>query len=112
MDATANNDLASRFGVQGYPTIKMFPPGAGKTDGGAIDYNGPRTAEGLISWAELKFEEFGGQIEVEIPELTSKDTFAELCGAKGRCAIAVLPGICLHLVPIVANLAQSHNLCS
>jgi protein disulfide-isomerase A6 len=30
VDATANQDLAARYGVQGYPTIKFFPRGADK----------------------------------------------------------------------------------
>lgn len=41
VDATQNQELARRFGVQGYPTIKFFPSGA-KDDGSAIDYDGPR----------------------------------------------------------------------
>ena len=73
----------------------MFAPGAGKTDGSAIDYDGPRTADGLISWSELKFEEFGGQVDVDIPELVSLDIFKQTCETKGRCAVAILPGMCM-----------------
>lgn len=36
VDATAESDLATRFGVSGYPTLKIFRKGK------AFDYNGPR----------------------------------------------------------------------
>ena len=37
-DATENQMLAQRFGVQGYPTIKYFDYGTGKSDSSAADY--------------------------------------------------------------------------
>ena len=42
VDATVYTQLAQRYGVQGFPTIKFFP--AGKKDGQAEDYNGGRTS--------------------------------------------------------------------
>ncbi len=50
VDATENKEAAGRFGVRGYPTIKFFPGGK-KDDGSAIDYEGPRTAQGMADWA-------------------------------------------------------------
>jgi len=45
--------LASRYGVQGYPTIKIFPPeGKDKPE----DYNGPRDADGIINTALAKMD--------------------------------------------------------
>jgi len=41
VDATANQKLASDFGVKGYPTIKYFGPGK-KTSSSAEDYSGGR----------------------------------------------------------------------
>ncbi len=40
IDATEHTNLASRFGVSGYPTLKVFH------DGVPYDYEGPRTAAG------------------------------------------------------------------
>jgi protein disulfide-isomerase A6 len=42
VDATVHTQIAQRYGVQGFPTIKFFP--AGKKDGQAEDYNGGRTS--------------------------------------------------------------------
>jgi protein disulfide-isomerase-like protein len=44
VDATAEEDLASRFDVSGYPTIKLF------RDGVPEDYRGPRDADGIVTY--------------------------------------------------------------
>ena len=48
VDATeeANAPLASRYGVSGFPTIKIFLPG----DSNAKDYQGARDASGIIDY--------------------------------------------------------------
>lgn len=42
VDATVHTQLAQRYGIQGFPTIKFFP--SGKKTGQPEDYNGGRTA--------------------------------------------------------------------
>jgi len=42
VDATVHTQIAQRYGIQGFPTIKFFP--AGKKDGQAEDYNGGRSS--------------------------------------------------------------------
>lgn len=42
VDATVNTELAQRYGIQGFPTIKFFP--AGRKDGEAENYDGGRTS--------------------------------------------------------------------
>ncbi|KAI8825631.1 uncharacterized protein EV422DRAFT_491530 [Fimicolochytrium jonesii] len=44
-DTDQNKPLCGQFGVQGFPTIKLFPGGK---KGLPQDYNGPRTAKGLV----------------------------------------------------------------
>ena len=44
VDATENQGLASKFGVQGYPTLKWF------VDGEPSDYNGGRVKDEIITW--------------------------------------------------------------
>ena len=40
VDATVETDLASKFDVSGYPTLKFFKNGA------VVDYDGPRNQDG------------------------------------------------------------------
>uniref|UniRef100_A0A8C7P5M2 Protein disulfide-isomerase n=1 Tax=Oncorhynchus mykiss TaxID=8022 RepID=A0A8C7P5M2_ONCMY len=44
VDATQENDIANRFGVSGYPTLKIFRKGK------AFDYNGPREKIGIVDY--------------------------------------------------------------
>lgn len=44
VDCDANKDLCSKFGVSGYPTLKIFREGEV-----ASDYSGPRDADGIVS---------------------------------------------------------------
>lgn len=47
VDATVHTQLAQRYGVQGFPTIKFFP--GGQKDGEAEDYDGGRTSSVSLS---------------------------------------------------------------
>lgn len=47
VDADAHRDLGGRFGVKGFPTIKIFA----KNKKSPIDYSGPRNAQGFIDAA-------------------------------------------------------------
>ncbi|MBN3310035.1 PDIA3 isomerase, partial [Amia calva] len=45
VDCTVNSETCSRFGVNGYPTLKIFHRGEESSV-----YDGPRTAEGIVSY--------------------------------------------------------------
>ena len=48
VDATIEQDLAQKFDVKGYPTIKFF------SDGTTFEYTGGRTQDDIISWLKKK----------------------------------------------------------
>jgi len=47
-DAEANKQLCGQQGVQGFPTVKLFPRG---NQAPPIEYRGERTSKALFSWA-------------------------------------------------------------
>jgi len=49
VDATEHTDLAEKFRVQGYPTIKFFRKGSDPSD-----YSGGRTAAEIVNWLKKK----------------------------------------------------------
>ena len=50
VDADAEKELGSRFGIQGFPTLKFFPKGSKDPE----DYNGGRTAEDIMQFINSK----------------------------------------------------------
>jgi hypothetical protein len=46
LDATEAQDIATKYGVSGYPTIKFFPKGSTTPE----DYNGGRTADTIVKY--------------------------------------------------------------
>jgi len=50
VDATVDNDLAQRFGVEGFPTLKFFKKNADN----AMEFGGGRTADDIVAWMTKK----------------------------------------------------------
>ncbi|KAI1291814.1 Protein disulfide-isomerase 2 [Halotydeus destructor] len=48
VDATEQAELAEKFEIRGYPTLKFF------RNGKAVDYNGGRSADDILKWIEKK----------------------------------------------------------
>jgi protein disulfide-isomerase A6 len=89
VDATVEGGLASKYGVKGYPTIKVFP--AGKK-GKAQDYQGPREATGIVNYALNLLEQSG--VPPNTPQVTSQTVFDESCSHSGRiCVVMFVPHI-------------------
>jgi len=88
VDATVHTTIASKYQVQGYPTIKYFPSGK-KHD--VQDYDGGRTASDIVAWASDKYV-----VNIPAPELnelTSESVARSTCENQPLCVIAILPNI-------------------
>ena len=80
VDATENKELAARFGVQGYPTIKFFPIGS-KDDSSALDYNGQRSEGEMAEWAR---EQTAGSSHFEHTFLNSQKVYDDYCKDRSK----------------------------
>ncbi|CAH0724569.1 unnamed protein product, partial [Brenthis ino] len=89
LDATVHTVMASRYQVQGYPTIKLFPSGK-KTSDSVEDYNGGRTSSDIVNWAMEKLAE--NVPAPEIVQVVGPDTM-QACAAAPLCVVSVLPHI-------------------
>jgi protein disulfide-isomerase A6 len=97
VDATVHQRIAGKYGVRGYPTIKIFAAGA-KSDNSVESYEGPREASGIVGFALDKLEKYGVVPDVE--QITSAKSFEETCVDRvGVCIIAYLP----HILDSSAN---------
>ncbi|EKX40413.1 hypothetical protein GUITHDRAFT_164660 [Guillardia theta CCMP2712] len=92
VDATAETGLAGQYGVQGYPTIKLFKS---DNDGKKIpvDYNGGRTASDIVQYVTMHLESTGTMRP--IPEINSLKVFKDECNEDwhGICVLTFLPQI-------------------
>ncbi|XP_047985206.1 protein disulfide-isomerase A6 homolog [Leguminivora glycinivorella] len=89
LDATVHQAMASRYQVQGYPTIKMFPSGK-KTSDSVEEYNGGRTSSDIVTWALEKLAE--NVPAPEVLQVVSSETM-KACAEKPLCVVSVLPHI-------------------
>lgn len=88
VDATVHSNLAQKYGVQGYPTIKVFGAGAKRRPD---DYQGPREATGIVDYATETLERSGWVPKV--PQLTDRGVIDEKCSGVKICIVAALPHI-------------------
>eukprot|EP00457_Paulinella_chromatophora_P007298 gb/GEZN01007321.1/.p1 GENE.gb/GEZN01007321.1/~~gb/GEZN01007321.1/.p1 ORF type:complete len:219 (-),score=47.79 gb/GEZN01007321.1/:194-850(-) len=79
VDCTVEKDLCSKFGVQGYPTIKYF---TGNTAADGDKYEGGRTYDDLKTWAD---ENLGPSCGMATRELCSAEQLEKMD------AVAALP---------------------
>merc|ERR1712013_678310 len=87
LDATQHGSTAQEYGVQGYPTIKYFAPGSSEPE----EYDGGRTADAIVKWAEEKFAE--NIPPPEVVEAVSNEVVAEACEKHPLCVMSFLPHI-------------------
>lgn len=86
VDATVNQMLASRYGIRGFPTIKIFQKGEDP-----IDYDGGRSKADIIARALDLFSESAPP--PELLEITDESILTKTCEDHQLCVVSVLPHI-------------------
>lgn len=90
VDATVHTNLAGRFNIRGFPTIKFFGAGE-KGDSDAVDYDGGRTTSDIVQWATNKVSE--NLPPPELKQAISEAVVQESCKEKQLCIVTFLPHI-------------------
>lgn len=88
IDATVEKGLAEKYGIKGFPTIKVFGAGA---KGKAKDYNGARDADGIVAFALQAMESSGAPVAMH--QLVDNTIFTESCVNSKLCAVLFVPHI-------------------
>ncbi|XP_046905532.1 protein disulfide-isomerase A6 [Hypomesus transpacificus] len=86
VDATVHQGLASRYGIRGFPTIKIFRKGEEPED-----YQGGRTRSDIIARAMELFSD--NAPPPELLEILDGNILKKACDDYQLCVIAVLPHI-------------------
>ncbi|XP_029318825.1 protein disulfide-isomerase A6 isoform X2 [Cottoperca gobio] len=86
LDATVHQAVSGRYGVRGFPTIKVFRKGEEPED-----YQGGRTRGDIIARALDMFSDHAAP--PELLELLNEDTLKKTCEDSQLCVIGVLPHI-------------------
>jgi protein disulfide-isomerase A6 len=89
VDATIHGSLASKYGIKGYPTIKVWKSGP---KGDPSDYEGGRTSDAIVKYALSIYDEKKA-VPPEVKELVNDEVFKETCGKTSICILAWLPHI-------------------
>ena len=77
--------------MQGYPTIKVFDYGAGKTDKKAKPYEGGRDASSIVSYANALLDK--ADIQPDVHELIKQSIYDTECQGTVICVVTFLPNI-------------------
>lgn len=91
VDATENEQLARKFGVQGYPTIKYFNYGDKASPQDAKPYEGARDASAIKAFANELLDR--ADIQPDLWELHKQQVYDGECKGTTICIIAFLPNI-------------------
>ncbi|GKT97182.1 protein disulfide-isomerase [Colletotrichum tofieldiae] len=94
-DEDANKPLCGQFGVQGFPTLKIVRPGKKPGKPVVEDYQGPRTATGIV-------EAVVDKINNHVKRVTDKDLDSFLEGDKPKAILFTDKGTTSALLRSVA----------
>ena len=89
VDATVEQGLANRFGIKGFPSIKLIPAQS-SSESAAMEYNGERSTDSMVEFAR---EHAPSAAVPELQQLTGQELLDEECSGRHLCVVALLPHI-------------------
>merc|ERR1712018_1064126 len=87
LDATVHQSSSQQYGVQGFPTIKVF----GSDKFNPTDYNGGRSASDIVAAGMELFESV--RDPPELRQLVDQEVFDDKCNNAQLCLIFAIPHI-------------------
>ena len=90
VDDDKNKQIGSRFGVTGFPTIKVFDYGP-KSDSKAYPYEGQRQAQDIVNFGNDLADK--ADIEPDVHEIFKQNVYDDNCKGTTICVITFLPNI-------------------
>jgi len=110
-DEDDNKPLCGQFGVQGFPTLKIFRPGSKKGKPVVEDYQGERTAKGIVNAVVDKINNHVKRIsDKDIDEFLSKnnDTAKALLFTEKGTTSALLRSVAIDFLDAI-TIGQVRN---
>lgn len=110
VDADSERDLGSRFGVQGFPTLKFFPKGHTEAE----EYSGGRTIEDLVKFVNGKTGA-SGRVKVAPTDVVvlDDDNFDKIVMDANKDVLvefyAPWCGHCKSLAPVYEKLGSTYK---
>lgn len=96
VDATIHSDLAKKYGVSGYPTIKVFAKGPKDPDADPTDYDGGRTSAGIVEFATGAKPEEEPEEPSAVIKLTDADFEQQVMESKDLWIVEFFAPWCGH----------------
>ena len=90
-DAQENKGVCGRMGISGFPTIKYWDYGMGKSDSNGKPYNGQRQQKDIVDFGNDLAEK--ADIEPDVHEIFSQKRYDANCEGPVICVINFLPNI-------------------
>jgi protein disulfide-isomerase A6 len=99
VDATISQQLAAKYDVKGYPTIKIFKP---HSNGVATDYTGGRTADDIVSYVKSIASKYAKSRDVH--QIVNDDEFQKEANSASILLVTFLP----HILDTTAKQRNAH----
>lgn len=90
IDCKSNQNKATEYNIEAYPTIKFFPRGKQAKEN-LLDYDGERSSSAIVEWVTGKLA--ADTSGPEIIQITDENALKRACEKAPLCVVSFLPHI-------------------